>query len=314
MTTISVALLGAGSMAQRHAHTIAASERMRLAIVVDRDAVRAEAVARSYGARWSTDPQAAEEFEAAIIAVATDAHVPLAVPLLAAGVAVLVEKPVSIDLAETMALIEAAEQHGTPLQCGFVERFNPAIVAAHGLGIGPALHVDARRMGPPPVQAYSGVVHDLLLHDIDLAVRSVGSAGLQSLRNASANSVVGSPWAEQVSCTIEFASGAIAQLSASRVSDRRERTMTLTYPDRIVELDLIRRHVTTLRDGVRTVRQVAGDALSAQLQHFGDLVEGRVDIAAERTSIVTAHQIADEVARATSDQTRPQWAMMEQPP
>jgi predicted dehydrogenase len=290
-------------MAQRHAATIAASERMRLAIVVDRDADRAEALASRYGALWSTDPRAAEEFDAAIIAVATDAHVALAIPLLAAGVAVLVEKPVSIHLAQTMALIDTAEQHGTPLQCGFVERFNPAIFAVQQLGIGRAMRVDARRAGPPPANAYSSVVHDLLLHDLDLAVTLGGGGALQAVRSASTSSIVGSPWAEQVGCLIEFASGAIASLSASRLSDRRERSMTLTYSDRIIELDLIRHEMATIADGVRTVRHTTGDALSAQLEHFANLVEGRLDSAAERTSIVAAHQIADDIARATSDQT-----------
>lgn len=257
-------------------------------------------LADGFSTRWSTDPLDAEMFDAAVIAVATEAHVDLAAPLLAAGVAVLVEKPVSIRLADTAKLIAAAECHHTPLQCGFVERFNPAVAAVQRIGGGPALRVDAVRHSPPHTTAHGGVVHDVLLHDLDLASVLVGGTWPTAVLAASAGTIDGSPWPERVDCTIGFDNGAVASLSASRISDRRMRTMTVTYPGLVVELDLIRQEVTTTRDsdGTRRVQHEPGDALSAQLDHFVDLVEGRCDAGAERRSILAAHRMADEVVEA----------------
>jgi hypothetical protein len=117
--------------------------------------------------------------------------------------------------------------------------------------------------------------------------------------DASASTIERSPWPERVDCSIAFEGGAVASLSASRISEHRERRLTLTFDDRIIEIDLLRQEVSSTGVlGTPGVRYFSGDALAAQLEHFADLVEGRIDADAERSSIGVAHRIADEIASA----------------
>jgi len=300
VSVLKVALLGAGSMAARHARTVSSSGRARLEVVIDRDRDRADALARTHSARSSIDPAEAFGCDAAIVAVATEAHLTLAEPLIRQRVPVLLEKPLADCLYDTRALITTAQQLRVPLMCGFVERFNPAVRAVFELATGVPETITTVRQSPPPPRPHGDVVNDVLLHDLDLVHLFTG--GQRSTRiDVMERSVTADGAAEMVDCVVQFDGGTTATLSASRVSCQKVRTTKLVYPGLVLDLDLLRPAITLSRDGSRGKAWAQhGDSLTAQFEHFLAVIDGRVDQDVERASILPAHELADAISRSAA--------------
>ncbi len=312
---LSVALVGSGSMGLNHARVIATGPRTVLSVVIDPSEAAGRAAAERHGARWAPTLDALEGVDAAVLAASTEHHHALALPIIAAGLPLLVEKPVCPSLAQTREVVEASRAAGTPLQCGLLERFNPAVVTALTMIEAPR-YVRAERHSPYAARIKTGVGWDLLVHDVDLVVRAFGgrspeSVGVQ-VGQFHPESVPGAE--DVVEATLRFAGGGIASVSASRVGQRKVRSMVIQELDRMIEVDLLRRGVTAYRHttiegevgrgGYRQmtemeVPEILGvEPLVAQLAHFVDLVEGRVDTDAERESILPAHEVVDAVLAA----------------
>lgn len=301
-----VAVIGAGNMGANHARVVAASQRARLGVVVDVDVRRAESVAGPLGATGSGDLAAAAGCDVVVVAVSTEAHLDLARPLLEAGVPCLVEKPLADSLVAVDELIDASSASGAPLMCGFVERFNPAVVAAMDLLDDAPLHLVGVRHSPHNPRTRSSVIDDLLIHDIDLALRLV---------DGTIDSVSGAHWVspegveELADCTIRFGSGAVATLSSSRASQRKIRSISVSSSDLLIEIDLLRHDLTTYhhRSGevvdrggpiyrAETLVEIpfvrhTGEPLAVQFDHFLDLVGGDADVEAERASLRPPHEV-----------------------
>ncbi len=304
---INVALVGAGTMGSYHARVVSSSGRASLARVIDGYEPVGRAVADRYGATWNPSLDDLHGIDAVIVAASTEAHYELAKHVLGAGVPLLVEKPVVNDLERTSEIIALAESAGVPLLCGLLERFNPAVVTARQL-VNEPIHITATRHSPYAPRIKTGVAWDLLIHDVDLAIGIFGAAPsltTGALGHFHPQSATG---AEDVaSATMTFAEGQVAQLSASRIGQKKERTMTVHELDRLIEIDLLRRDVTVYRhvfadaaqDDGRGYRQQttieipeitnAREPLAAQFDHFVDLVEGSADADAERRSILPPH-------------------------
>ncbi len=171
-----VAVVGAGNMGANHARVVAANPRVELAVVIDVDAERADAVAGPLGGAGSSDLAAAADCDAVVVAATTEAHLDIALPLLEGGVSCLVEKPLADDLTAVDQLIAASESSGAALMCGFVERFNPAVVGARSLLDGSPVHLLGIRHSPHNPRTRSSVIDDLLIHDIDLALDLLGGS------------------------------------------------------------------------------------------------------------------------------------------
>jgi predicted dehydrogenase len=308
-----LAVLGAGVMGSYHARVIAHSDRCELVRVVDPDADAGQPLAERYAAQWQPEVDRLDDLDAVVVAAPTEAHVDLVLGALDSHVPVLVEKPVCADLAASELLVEAAEQRQIPIMCGFVERFNPAMLTVLPL-IGEVAHVTAVRHSPYASRIRTGVSWDLLIHDVDACLRILGDepkqvhAGLGSFHPASAEA--GEDVAEAV---MTFPSGAVASVSASRIGQRKVRSINIVEVTRAIEIDLLRRDVTIYRhvsaempaQGALGYRQQtiieipqlvsAREPLAAQLDHFLDLVEGKVDMKEERESILPAHRVVDAV-------------------
>lgn len=304
---INVALVGAGTMGSYHARVVSSSDRTALARVIDGYEPTGRAVADRYGARWSPALGDLDGIDAVIVAASTEAHYELATQVLAAGVPLLVEKPVVNDFTRTEEIVALSAAAGVPILCGLLERFNPAVVTARQLVSAP-IHITATRHSPYAPRIKTGVAWDLLIHDVDLAIGMFGVAPRRTtgaLGHFHPDSLAG---AEDVaSATMTFGDGQVAQLSASRIGQKKERTMTVHELDRLIEIDLLRRDVTVYRhvfadaaaDDGRGYRQQttieipeitnAREPLAAQLDHFVDLVEGAADADAERSSILPPH-------------------------
>lgn len=307
-----VALVGSGSMGLNHARVIATGPRTTLEVVIDPDEGAGRAAAQRHDARWAPDLEALRGVDAAVVAASTEHHLALALPVIEAGLPLLVEKPVCPSLTDTERVIAASHGAGTPLQCGLLERFNPAFRVALAMTTAP-LYVRAERHSPYAARIKTGVAWDLLVHDVDLVARLFGGRDPESLDVAVGQFHPDSvPGAEDVvETTMRFAGGGIASASASRVGQRKVRTLIVQELDRMIEVDLLRRGVTAYRHtsiegdvghaGFRQLTEmevpeiVGAEPLAAQLAHFVDLVDGRIDADVERDSILPAHRIVDQV-------------------
>ena len=319
---VRIALIGAGSMGSLHARVIAASPRCELASVVEHREDRGRAVAEKYGADWVPELTGLSDVDAVVIAAATEAHYDIARDVMALGKPLLVEKPLTPNYAQSVELVAESERRGIPLVCGFLERFNPAILTVRQF-IGEIAQIHAVRHSPFVPRIRTGVATDLLIHDIDLAIRLLGETPLvvkgsfgyfhqQSRGNHSEDSA---------DATMSFPGGALATVTASRISQRKVRHLSVLEVDRLTEIDLLRRDITIYRhvedaparDGVgyqqQTVIEIptlllSTEPLAAQLDHFLDLIEagaGSDEVTAERASILPAHlAIALATASAAS--------------
>jgi predicted dehydrogenase len=281
---VSVALVGAGHMGRLHARTVAASDGARLHVVVDRHLDRAEALACAAGCRASTRFDDVFTADAAILATPPEAHVEAAIALLKAGLPVLVEKPLAIAFADVERLLDASEMTNVPLMGGFVERFNPAVAAAVRLLEGAPERIVARRSARTVRPVNTPVALDLLIHDIDLALRFCGRAAVVDVMDL--------PTAghHEVKCRVRFEGPTTAWLSATRAPMvPGSRTMSMAGGGKVLHLDLLRR---TVRLRSRVVPTPGADPLRAQLDHFLALHEGTVDAASERAELRAPHAIA----------------------
>lgn len=303
-----VALIGAGSMGSLHARVISQSERTELVTVIDPVEETGRSVTARFGGMWQAEPGDLSAFDAVVIAAPTHLHYNLAKEVLAAGKPLLLEKPITSTLEETAELVETAAVADIPLMCGFVERYNPAILTVAGMLEGP-LHVQAVRHGPYAPRIRTGVAWDLLIHDVDACLRLVGaeaetvSGGTTRVHPLSLTDAE-----DTADAVMSFAGGAVATASASRLGHRKVRTLSVTELDRVIEIDLLRRDVTIYRhvsndapmqDGLgyrqQTIIEIpelitSREPLAAQLDRFCDLVTGTADIKEERESILPPHR------------------------
>lgn len=311
---LNMLLIGAGVMGTHHARVIAQSSSATLATVVDPRQEIGEAIAARFNSTWSPElPDDLSGFDAIVVAAATDAHYELAVAALDAGVPVLVEKPLAASLEQTNALLERSERSGVPLMCGLLERYNPAVLTAQTLLSSP-IHITATRHSPYAPRIKTGVAWDLLVHDVDLAIRlmdatpSAVDARLGYFHPDSA------PGAEDVvEATMQFENGGIAQVSASRVGQRKIRQLGIYEHERLIEVDLLRRDVTVYhhvsensQDGdgrgyrQQTVIEIpelvtSQEPLTTQFAKFVELVSGGGDPVKERDGIRQSHHVIEQV-------------------
>lgn len=315
-----IGLIGAGAMGALHARVLAQSTRADLAYVCDPDAQGKE-LAQRFGVDWLPAFESSD-VDAVVIAAPTDTHLDLAFEVIEAGLPLLVEKPLADNHAMAARIVEESRAADVPLMCGFVERFNPTIMTAMEFVEQP-LHITAVRHSPYAPRIRTGVTSDLLIHDIDIVLRLVG---------AQPESVDGRlgyfhPQSERGSedlaeALLQFPSGCVAACSASRISQRKIRSMSITDPDRLVEIDLLRQDITVYRhvansaatdDGLGYRQQTIIDLpvviyrdepLVAQLVHFCELIDGNGDAAAERASLLPPHRVIDLVRRAGGSRAR----------
>ncbi len=302
-----IGLVGVGSMGLNHARVVAASPRTELvAIVEPRQDAGSEAGER-FGARWSADLDGLDGVDAVVVAAATEQHHAITLEVIRAGLPLLVEKPICPSLTQTQEVLAAAESAGVPLMCGFLERYNPAVLVARQMLTAPVF-MRAERHSPYVPRIKTGVAWDLLVHDVDLISQLFGGDDPKSLAVEVGYFHPSSlPGAEDViEVGLRFAAG-IGSASASRVGQRKVRTLVIQELDRMIEIDLLRRGVTSYRhtsiesdDSGRGFRQatemeipeITGrEPLATQLDRFVDLIEGTIDADAERRGILPAHYI-----------------------
>ncbi len=297
------AVIGAGYLGRFHAQKWAQMSGATLVGVADPDAVNRERVATELGVAALEDwRMLLGRVDAVSIAAPTPTHYAIAKECLQAGIHVLVEKPITTTAAEAEELIAEAARAGCILQVGHLERFNAAVTAIEGIVTKPRF-IESQRLAPFKLRGTDvSVVLDLMIHDIDLIQSIVGSP----LVDVDAiGTKVFSDDLDIVNARLRFATGCVANVTASRVSLKTERKLRLFEDDVYVSLDLAQKIVTQISKGEgvdaegmpkvlideRTFEQ--GDALRAQIEAFVDsirthkrpLVDGEAGLHALKTAI-----------------------------
>jgi predicted dehydrogenase len=308
---LKVALVGAGSMGRNHARVIAESTRVRLSVVIDPFEKSGLPLAEQHGATWAPDLEALSGVDAVVVAASTEHHYDIATEIIRRGLPLLVEKPVCPSLEQTVEILEAAEAARSPIMCGFLERYNPAVMAAKRMIDGP-LYARADRHSPYAPRIKTGVAWDLLVHDVDLITQIFGGVEPRAINVETGHfhpsSTTGAE--DVVDVSLRFENGGVASASASRLGQRKVRSLLVQTLDDMVEVDLLRRGVTLYRHttisedrpggaGYRQVTEMevpeitGREPLATQLDRFLDLIDGSADMDEERRSILPAHRIVD---------------------
>jgi predicted dehydrogenase len=272
------AVIGVGALGRWHAQKYAAMEGVELYGVADLDATLARAVADEHGVKSACDFEALlPHIDAASVVVPTQSHFTVARACLEAGVHVLIEKPISRSLDEADALIALARARGLELAVGHLERFNPAFIALSAMLDRP-FFVEAERLS-----GFKGrgtdvdVVLDLMIHDIDLVLAlmpaplvSISACGFQVLTEH----------VDIANARLEFADGAVADLSASRVSRSPVRKLRVFGPHFYASADLqipelrVERRPGPADVGGSVQTFAPPDSLRAEIEAFVSAVRG----------------------------------------
>jgi predicted dehydrogenase len=247
MKNLRTAVVGVGHLGRQHARihaALAAEGQSEFVAVCDTNEATARAVAEERGARWTADWRTlVGGVDAVSLATPTESHAEIACELLGAGVHVLVEKPISRTLEEADRMIEAARRGGATLMVGHLERFNPALVALKP-HVKQPVYFEIHRVGQFTARSLDiDVVLDLMIHDLDIVLWLVGhdvevvdvrGVGLPVLTNR----------VDAANARIEFATGAVANITASRVGTEKIRKMRFFQPHDYVAVDYATRYAS----------------------------------------------------------------------
>lgn len=303
-----LAVVGVGHLGRHHARILAAMPGVELVGVADIKPDRAREVAATYSTTPHTDPAAlVGRVDGVCIATPTASHVEVALPFVEAGAAVLVEKPLAASLAEADRLVAAAAARGAVLATGHTERFNPAVAAALPLVTEPRF-IEIHRLGTFPDRSLDiDVIFDLMIHDLDVLLAVVGPE-VAAVEAVGVN--VLTPRVDIANARLRFASGCIANVTASRISRDRVRKARFFQHDAYVSIDYAAQEVEMYRlvpqNGGRPAIQggrvevAADEPLRRELADFASAIRERrppaVTGADGRAALALATRVSELIA------------------
>jgi predicted dehydrogenase len=312
--------VGVGAFGRNHARVYTEltkqGQPVRLVGVVDSNLERADAVAREFGCRafGSVDQLITthSEVQAASLAVPTAQHLQVARTLMEAGVDLLIEKPLATSLAEADELLRLSRDLGRVVQVGHLERFNPAVRATLPLITQPMFFEVHRLSVFTPRSLDIDVILDLMIHDLDIVLSFVNSP-VTEIRAVGIPILSGK--VDIANVRVEFASGCVANFTASRVSTERVRKLRFFQPKQYISLDYSRQDVLVFSmngDGqgipsanpqikVAKPSIAMEEPLCAELKSFLDAVRPRskplVSLEDGRQSLALALEIQDALQK-----------------
>jgi len=246
MNDLKIGVVGAGAFGRNHVRVLSRLPNVELMAVVDSNLARAQEIAAAHGSRAFPTLDDAPQMDAAIVATPTGSHEEVATRLLNAGIDVLVEKPIATTSAAGERLARLAEEKARILQVGHLERFNPAVIALEKALTLPLFFEIHRLSIFTPRSLDVDVVLDLMIHDLDL-VLSLTQAMPEEIRAAGIS--VLSNKVDIANVRLSFATGCVANLTASRVSVEQVRKLRLFQPGEYISLDYHRQDATRFSVG-----------------------------------------------------------------
>lgn len=315
ISALRVAVVGAGVMGANHARVARQLPGAELVAVVDADEARAATVAGE-GVHVAATIDAlgrAVPVDLAVVALPTRLHADVAVELAGRGINLLVEKPLASTVPEAERIVTAAGAAGVTLAVGHIERFNPA-VAELPRHLDDPVHVRATRISPYSPRIGDGVIHDLMIHDLDIVLSLAGPEATVVAVGGTARATR-SESEDLASATVAFSSGLTASFETSRLAQQKVRLVEVTQPEAVVVADLVRQDLTIHRmsrheylsgDGVRyrqsSVMEIPfletrGEPLALELGHVLDCVRTGAAPRVSGADGIRALALADRIAQ-----------------
>jgi predicted dehydrogenase len=305
---IKCGVIGVGHMGKHHTRTLAAMKNTKLVGISDIDYKLGKKIAKTYKCKFFRDyTELLKETDCIIIATPTNTHRDISIKALNTGNHVFVEKPISLDLKEADEIIKTAKKAKLLLQVGHIERFNPAILAAEKIIKNP-LFIEAHRLSPFYGRGIDvSVVLDLMVHDLDIILKTVGSP----VKNISAAGVpVLTDNIDIANARLEFKNGAIANITASRISLIKIRKIRFWQKYSYVSVDSLNKKVDVfhreLKNGEPEINEEeihvgAEEPLFLQNKAFIDACSGKIPIQVSpeeaRNALALAHKILEEIKK-----------------
>jgi predicted dehydrogenase len=277
--SLKIAVIGLGHMGKIHLKKIMTFEDIEISAVADVDKACAEELSHNTGMKACEDyREAIESCDGAIIASPTETHYTVGKAFLEAGKHVFMEKPITVHPEEAQELIDIAGKRKLVFQIGHLERFNPAFSRALQFVQKPVL-IEASRISPFTGRSTDvDVVLDLMIHDLDLVLSLVN----EEIQKVSAQGVCFmTDKLDAVSASVQFTGGCVANITASRISPKKERGLTIYEKNKSLSIDLLQgRCVSIIRNGngnVDTTEYVAAhiDPVQDELSEFIDSMKGK---------------------------------------
>ncbi len=306
---IKAAVVGVGYLGQYHAEKLYRAQNATLECVVDTDITQGKKIAKKWKTKFVQDYRELPLLgvQCATVATPTSMHFDIASFLLAHGVDVLVEKPMTRTTSEARELISIAKKHQRILQIGHLERFNPAFRALKGVLTKPRFF-EVRRITP-----FSGrgidvdVVLDLMIHDIDIVshlaqspLKAVEAVGVPVLTNS----------IDIANARLTFENGAIANVTASRAAFKSERSIRIFQPEVYISLDYGQKTLKVYTKGKKTLASAIPeisitdisiaerDALEHEISSFIEAVVTRGQPEVSGEDGLQALELADRIREA----------------
>ncbi|MBN2323878.1 MAG: Gfo/Idh/MocA family oxidoreductase [Spirochaetes bacterium] len=319
---IKIGIIGVGRMGNYHANVLTTlNNDVEFVGVYDIDSARSMEVANKYGTRAFDSIEALfSDAQAVCIAAPTHLHYEIAKAALSEGVHTLVEKPVACSVVEAEELVKVAEDRGLVFQVGHVERFKGAVLELRNIVQNPYL-VEARRLSPWFNKEWdTGVVLDLMIHDIDIVLSLIKS---EVCHIDAVGKSVKSPHEDIASAVLQFENGAIANITSSRLSETRVRTMSISQQNAFVNLNFETQDINIYRGSsarffvvsqreidykqeffVERVLVQKENALKEELQHFADCIAGRAEPIVSGDDDIKTLEITLEIVKGINEKMR----------
>jgi predicted dehydrogenase len=327
MQRIKVGIAGVGKLGTFHCNTLSQMPDAELAGVYDIDETRAKETAERFRcAAFLSYEEMLQSVDVVGIAVPTTLHHRYTLPAISGGKAVFVEKPIAATIEEAAEMAALAAEKKVALQVGHIERFNPAIRALEHLLPDP-MFVESHRLAPfDPRGTDVAVVLDLMIHDIDIILSLVKSKVTHI--EASGVAVV-SDEVDIANARLQFANGCVANVTASRISQRKMRKMRLFQRDAYISIDFLQRLSEVFRivdpdeaapstvvlgqiEKGKRKRHIIyeqpqtpeGDAMRAEWQAFLEAVRNNTRPIVNGEDGLKALQVAEEITRIIAQNMR----------
>ena len=230
-------VIGTGSLGQHHARIYAALETAELVGIVDADPARAGEIASQHNTRvFNSAEELAEHCEAISVVVPTDRHAEVAIPMLAKGAHLLIEKPICATIEEAKQVLNAAKEYNRLVQVGHIEHFNP-VMSYLEENVRNPLYITADRLAPFNLRGTEvGVVLDLMIHDIGIIQQLVKSP-IDRIDSVGVHVLSGKE--DIANARIQFAHGCVANINTSRVSTKKVREIRVFQTDGYLSLNFM---------------------------------------------------------------------------
>jgi predicted dehydrogenase len=286
-----IAISGTGHLGSIHAKLLAAQapENSVLCGIYDPDQERSKSLAATYSVQSFSSPEASlEQCDALIIASPTSTHYQVACQAIEQGIHCFIEKPITATYQQARDLISLAEKHNVIVQVGHVERFNPALAALHNYEIKP-LFIETHRLAQfKPRATDVSVIHDLMIHDLDIILWLVRSPVISIDANAVA---VLTETADIANARITFANGCVANITASRISAQPMRKMRIFQQNGYLSVDFAKPSVDVYR---LSDSAPGADAMPATMLGQIDAGPSKRYILFEQPAVPAINAIAEE--------------------